>query len=87
MIPNLSVDSKNSLLTTTSGSTQLVQFDVIASDPTTGIFGEHAIHGLAAPPPVYVSVSQTIYVPCMPCEDETLFAVEEHGSAAHNNNE
>ena len=39
VIPNVSIDPKSGLLTTTSGLTQLVQFDVIATDPTTGIFG------------------------------------------------
>ena len=39
VIPNVSIDSSTGLLTTTSGMTQLVQFDVIATDPTTGISG------------------------------------------------
>ncbi len=39
VIPNVSIDSKSGLLTTTSGLTGLVQFDVIAADPTTGISG------------------------------------------------
>ena len=38
-IPNVSIDSKSGLLTTTAGLTQIVQFDVVATDPTTGIFG------------------------------------------------
>lgn len=39
VIPNVSIDSKSGLLTTTSGLTTLVQFDVVATDPTTGISG------------------------------------------------
>lgn len=39
VIANVSIDSKSGLLTTTSGLTTLVQFDVIATDPTTGISG------------------------------------------------
>ena len=39
VIPNVSIDTKTGLLTTTSGLTNLVQFDVVATDPTTGIFG------------------------------------------------
>ena len=39
-IPNVSIDPKSGLLTTTSGSAPLVQFDVIATDPTTGISGD-----------------------------------------------
>lgn len=39
VIPNVSIDSSTGLLTTTSGLTQMVQFDVIATDPTTGISG------------------------------------------------
>lgn len=39
VIPNVSIDTKSGLLTTTSGLTSLVQFQVIASDPTTGISG------------------------------------------------
>lgn len=39
VIPNVSIDSTSGLLTTTSGLTNLVQFDVIATDPTTGISG------------------------------------------------
>ena len=38
-IPNVSIDPKSGLLTTTSGLTPLVQFDVIATDPTSGILG------------------------------------------------
>jgi trimeric autotransporter adhesin len=38
-IPNVSIDPKSGLLTTTAGLTQLVQFNVVATDPTTGIFG------------------------------------------------
>ena len=36
-IPNVSIDSTSGLLTTTSGGTQPVQFDVIATDLPTGI--------------------------------------------------
>ena len=36
-IPNVSIDSSRGLLTTTSGGTAIVQFEVIATDPTTGI--------------------------------------------------
>lgn len=45
-IPNVSIDSKTGLLTTTSGLTNLVQFQVIATDPTTGIAGtmNFAVH-------------------------------------------
>jgi len=39
VIPNVSIDTKTGLLTTTSGLTNLVQFDVVATDPITGIFG------------------------------------------------
>jgi hypothetical protein len=39
VIPNVSIDSKSGLLTTTSGLTTLVQFNVVATDPTTGISG------------------------------------------------
>lgn len=39
VIPNVSIDTKSGLLTTTSGLTSLVQFQVIATDPTTGISG------------------------------------------------
>jgi len=39
VIPNVSIDKNTGLLTTTSGLTNLVQFDVIATDPTTGISG------------------------------------------------
>ena len=39
VIPNVSIDTNTGLLTTTSGLTNLVQFDVIATDPTTGISG------------------------------------------------
>lgn len=39
VISNVSIDSKSGLLTTTSGLTTLVQFDVVATDPTTGISG------------------------------------------------
>ena len=39
VIPIVSIDTKSGLLTTTSGLTNLVHFDVIATDPTTGIFG------------------------------------------------
>jgi Bacterial Ig-like domain (group 2) len=39
VIPNVSIDPKSGLLTTTSGLTSLVQFQVIATDPTTGISG------------------------------------------------
>lgn len=39
VIPNVSIDTKTGLLTTTSGLTNLVQFDVVATDPTTGISG------------------------------------------------
>jgi trimeric autotransporter adhesin len=39
VIPNVSIDPKTGLLTTTSGLTSLVQFDVVATDPTTGISG------------------------------------------------
>jgi Big-like domain-containing protein len=38
-IPNVSIDPKSGLLTTTSSQAPLVQFDVVATDPTTGIFG------------------------------------------------
>ena len=38
-IQNLSIDSNTGLLTTTSGRTDIVQFDVIATDPPTGISG------------------------------------------------
>ncbi len=46
VIPNVSIDTKTGLLTTTSGLTNLVQFDVIATDPTTGIAGtmNFAVH-------------------------------------------
>ena len=46
VIPNVSIDTKAGLLTTTSGLTTLVQFQVIASDPTTGISGtmNFAVH-------------------------------------------
>ncbi len=36
-IPNVSIDSSRGLLTTTSGGTAIVQFEVIATDLTTGI--------------------------------------------------
>ncbi len=36
-IQNVSIDSNTGLLTTTSGRTDIVQFDVIATDPPTGI--------------------------------------------------
>jgi hypothetical protein len=36
-IPNVRIDPTSGLLTTTSGQVPLVQFDVIATDPTTGI--------------------------------------------------
>jgi hypothetical protein len=36
-IPNVSIDANIGLLTTTSGSSSIVQFDVIATDPPTGI--------------------------------------------------
>jgi hypothetical protein len=40
-IPNVSIDEKTGLLTTTSGGqVPLVQFDVIATDPTTGVSGK-----------------------------------------------
>jgi len=38
-IPNVSIDPKSGLLTTTSSGAPLVQFVVIATDPTTGISG------------------------------------------------
>jgi len=46
VIPNVSIDTKSGLLTTTSGLTSLVQFQVIATDPTTGISGSmnFAVH-------------------------------------------
>jgi hypothetical protein len=46
VIPNVSIDSKTGLLTSTSGLTTIVQFQVIASDPTTGISGtmNFAVH-------------------------------------------
>jgi hypothetical protein len=46
VIPNVSIDTKTGLLTTTSGLTNLVQFEVIATDPTTGIAGttNFAVH-------------------------------------------
>jgi hypothetical protein len=42
----VSIDTKSGLLTTTSGLTSLVQFQVIATDPTTGISGfmNFAVH-------------------------------------------
>ncbi len=36
-IPSVSIDSNTGRLTTTSGPTSIVQFDVIATDPPTGI--------------------------------------------------
>jgi hypothetical protein len=36
-IPSVSIDPNTGLLTTTSGPTSIVQFDVIATDPPTGI--------------------------------------------------
>jgi Bacterial Ig-like domain (group 2) len=36
-IPNVSIDSNSGLLTTTSGPTDIVQFEVIATDPPSGI--------------------------------------------------
>jgi hypothetical protein len=36
-IPSVSIDTNTGLLTTTSGPTSIVQFDVIATDPPTGI--------------------------------------------------
>jgi hypothetical protein len=39
VIPNVSIDPKSGLLTTTAGLTQVAQFDVVATDPTTGIVG------------------------------------------------
>jgi trimeric autotransporter adhesin len=36
-VPSVSIDSRSGLLTTTSGPTTAVQFEVIATDPTTGI--------------------------------------------------
>jgi Big-like domain-containing protein len=36
-IPNVSIASTTGLLTTTSGGTNIVQFDVIATDPPTGL--------------------------------------------------
>ena len=36
-IPNVSINTNTGLLTTTSGPTSVVQFDVIATDPPTGI--------------------------------------------------
>jgi len=36
-IPSVSIDSRSGLLTTTSGPATAVQFEVIATDPTTGI--------------------------------------------------
>ncbi len=41
-IPNVSIDPKSGLLTTTSGQAPAVQFDVVATDPTTGISGRMA---------------------------------------------
>lgn len=38
-VPNVSIDPKSGLLTTTSGQAPLVQFNVVATDPTTGISG------------------------------------------------
>jgi hypothetical protein len=38
-IQNVSIDSNTGLLTTTSGRTDIVQFEVIATDPPTGISG------------------------------------------------
>jgi len=38
-IQDVSIDSNTGLLTTTSGSTDVVQFQVIATDPPTGISG------------------------------------------------
>lgn len=45
-LPNVSIDPKSGLLTTTSGTSPLVQFAVIATDPTTGIAGtmNFAVH-------------------------------------------
>jgi hypothetical protein len=36
-VPSVSIDSTSGLLTTTSGPTTAIQFEVIATDPTTGI--------------------------------------------------
>jgi hypothetical protein len=36
-VPSVSIDSRSGLLTTTSGPATAVQFEVIATDPTTGI--------------------------------------------------
>ena len=36
-IPNVSINTNTGLLTTTSGPTSIIQFDVIATDPPTGI--------------------------------------------------
>jgi len=36
-IPNVSIDTNSGFLTTTSGPTDIVQFEVIATDPPTGI--------------------------------------------------
>jgi len=38
-IPSVSIDSTNGILTSTSGPAATVQFQVIATDPTTGIAG------------------------------------------------
>lgn len=46
VIPNVSIDTKTGLLTSTSSLTNLGQFDVTATDPTTGIAGtmNFAVH-------------------------------------------
>ena len=41
-VANVSIDPKSGLLTTTSGQAPLVQFDVVATDPTTGLSGAMA---------------------------------------------